>query len=248
MSITDTPPDTEPATKPHTATLRFDQVTKRYDRDTTALADINFTVTPGEFVFLVGQSGSGKSTLLRLITREETPTSGTISVGSKDLASLRGWNIPSLRRTVGCIFQDYKLLPNRTVYDNVAFALRVTGRKKEIARQVPAILKLVGLADKTGRYPDQLSGGEQQRVSIARAFVNRPSVLLADEPTGNLDPATGEDIMSLLARINQIGTTVVMATHDAGIVNLMRRRVIHLEHGHLVRDEHNATYQPETLP
>jgi cell division transport system ATP-binding protein len=191
----------------------------------------------------VGQSGSGKSTFLRLVLREEKATSGTIHVAGKDLGKLSNWKVPDLRKQVGTVFQDFRLLPNKTVFENVAFALHVLGRtKKEIAREVPEVVELVGLAEKLDRKPGELSGGEQQRVAIARAYVSRPAILIADEPTGNLDPATSIGIMKLLDRINREGTTVVMATHDSGIVDQMRKRVIELESGHVIRDQVRGVY------
>ena len=200
-------------------------------------------VEKGEFVFLVGLSGSGKSTFLRLVLREEKPTSGRIHVAGKDLGALSNWKVPELRRQVGTVFQDFRLLPNKTVAENVAFTLHVLGfSKKEIAREVPEVLELVGLEDKQDRKPGELSGGEQQRVAIARAYVSKPSILIADEPTGNLDPATSVGIMKLLDRINREGTTVVMATHDAGIVDQMRKRVIELEGGNVIRDQARGVY------
>src|SRR5207302_1808669 len=203
-----------------------------------ALRDLSADIQKGEFVFLVGPSGSGKSTFLRLLLKEEEPTAGRIWVAGKDIAQLSGWKVPYLRRNIGCIFQDFKLLPNKTVYENVAFALEVIGRPRHVVRaQVPQILALVGLAKKHDNLPNELSGGEQQRVSIARAFVNRPLILLADGPTGNLDPATTVGIMRILDRINRTGTTIVMATHDQRIVDAMRRRVIELDRGTLVRHQ-----------
>lgn len=223
--------------------ITFDNVTKIYKGDVIALREIGLEVQKGEFVFLVGPSGSGKSTFLRLLLREELPTSGRIVVAGRDISRLSTWKIPQLRRNIGCIFQDYKLLPNKTVYENVAFAQEVIGRPNHVIKvQVPQVLDLVGLGEKADRFPHEMSGGEQQRVSIARAFVNRPLILLADEPTGNLDPATTVGIMRLLDRINRTGTTVVMATHDARIVDTMRRRVIELEHGLLVRDQARGVY------
>ena len=224
--------------------IRFDNVTKTYPQQTRpALNDVSIEVEKGEFVFLVGASGSGKSTFLRLALREEKPTNGRIYVAGKDLAKLSPWKVPGLRRQVGTVFQDFRLLPNKTVFQNVAFALEVIGRpRSQIAKVVPEVLDLVGLADKHNRLPSELSGGEQQRVAIARAFVNRPIVLLADEPTGNLDPSTSVGIMRLLDRINRTGTTVVMATHDAQIVDSMRRRVIELEGGKVVRDQSRGVY------
>jgi cell division transport system ATP-binding protein len=223
--------------------IRLENVTKSYKGTTVALRDCSVDIQKGEFVFLVGPSGSGKSTFLRLLTKEEQPDNGRIWVAGKDIAQLSHWKIPYLRRNIGSIFQDFKLLPNKSVYENVAFALEVIGRPKHvIGSQVPQILDLVGLSKKMDNLPGELSGGEQQRVSIARAFVNRPLILLADEPTGNLDPSTTEGIMRLLARINQTGTTVVMATHDQGIVDSMRRRVIELDRGTLVRDQARGVY------
>jgi cell division transport system ATP-binding protein len=223
--------------------IRFENVTMTYKGEVHALRDVSLDVGKGEFVFLVGPSGSGKSTFLRLLLRDEVPTHGTIVVAGRDVTQLSNWKVPQLRRNIGCIFQDYKLLPGKTVYENVAFASEVIGRPAHITKaQVPQILDLVGLSQKLDRFPDELSGGEQQRVSIARAFVNRPLILLADEPTGNLDPQTTVGIMRLLDRINRTGTTVVMATHDARIVDTMRRRVIELDHGSLVRDQARGIY------
>jgi cell division transport system ATP-binding protein len=223
--------------------IRFDNVTKVYKGDVVALRDVSLEIAKGEFVFLVGPSGSGKSTFLRLLLRYETSTDGRILVAGRDIGRLGSWKVPQLRRNIGCVFQDFKLLPNKTVYENVAFALEVIGRPKSIVgSQVPQILDLVGLSKKASNFPTELSGGEQQRVSIARAFVNRPLILLADEPTGNLDPATTVGIMRLLDRINRTGTTVVMATHDQRIVDAMRRRVLELDHGSLVRDQARGVY------
>jgi cell division transport system ATP-binding protein len=223
--------------------IRLENVTKTYKGTTVALRDCTVDIQKGEFVFLVGPSGSGKSTFLRLLTKEEQPDDGRIWVAGKDIAQLSHWKVPYLRRNMGCIYQDFKLLPNKTVYENVAFALEVIGRPKHvISSQVSQILDLVGLAKKTKNLPSELSGGEQQRVSIARAFVNRPLILLADEPTGNLDPNTTVGIMRLLDRINRTGTTVVMATHSQGIVDSMRRRVIELDRGTVVRDQARGVY------
>ncbi len=224
--------------------IRFEQVTKSYPKtEQPALNQVDLNVEKGEFVFLVGLSGSGKSTFLRLVLREEKPTSGTIHVAGKDLATLSNYKVPELRRQVGTVFQDFRLLNNKTVFENVAFTLHVLGySKKEIAREVPEVLELVGLEEKLDRKPGELSGGEQQRVAIARAYVSRPAILIADEPTGNLDPATSVGIMKLLDRINRDGTTVVMATHDAGIVDQMRKRVIELEAGHVIRDQARGVY------
>jgi cell division transport system ATP-binding protein len=218
-------------------------VSKDYKGDIHALEEVSVDIEKGEFVFIVGPSGSGKSTFLKLLTKEEEPSAGEVYVAGKNLASLPRWRVPYLRRNVGCVFQDFKLLPNKTVFENVAFGLEVIGRPRNVVnRQVPQILELVGLGEKLDRFPDELSGGEQQRVSIARAFVNRPLILIADEPTGNLDPATSVGIMRLLDRINRTGTTIVMATHDHAIVDSMRRRVIELENGHVVRDQSRGIY------
>lgn len=218
-------------------------VEKYYVPDKPALADVDVEIEQGEFVFLVGHSGSGKSTFIRLLLRELLPTRGQIIVAGQDLVKLKNWKVPFLRRNIGCVFQDFKLLPNKTTYENVAFALEVIGRSKHVIRtQVPEVLRLVGLEDKIDSYPDELSGGEQQRVSIARAFVNRPPLLLADEPTGNLDPATSLGIMSLLNRINKTGTTVLVATHDREMVDSMRKRVIALEGGRIIRDQNRGVY------
>ena len=224
--------------------IKFENVTKVYPKsDKPALDKISLEVEKGEFVFLVGLSGSGKSTFLRLVLREEKPTTGNIHVAGKDLNTLSNWKVPQLRRQVGTVFQDFRLLPNKTVAENVAFTLHVLGfSRKEIAREVPEVLELVGLEDKADRKPGELSGGEQQRVAIARAYVSKPAILIADEPTGNLDPATSVGIMKLLDRINRDGTTVVMATHDAGIVDQMRKRVIELDAGHVVRDQSRGVY------
>ena len=223
--------------------IRFENVSKIYKGDVVALRDVSADVQKGEFVFLVGPSGSGKSTFLKLLLRDEVATAGRVLVAGRDIGRLGAGKVPSLRRNIGCVFQDFKLLTNKTVYENVAFALEVIGRPKHIVRtQVPQILDLVGLGKKTESFPNELSGGEQQRVSIARAFVNRPLILLADEPTGNLDPATTVGIMRLLDRINRTGTTVVMATHDQRIVDAMRRRVLELDHGALVRDQARGVY------
>jgi len=224
--------------------IRLEGVSKVYKGDVVALKNATAEIQRGEFVFLVGPSGSGKSTFIRLLNREEVADEGRIMVAGKDVGEMSSWRVPFLRRQIGYIFQDYKLLPKKTVYENVAFALEVIGRPRQVIRtQVPAILELVGLSRKADRLPDELSGGEQQRVSIARAFVNRPLILLADEPTGNLDPATSVGIMRLLDRINRSGTTVVMATHDRGIVDTMRRRVIELDRGVIRRDESQGVYE-----
>jgi cell division transport system ATP-binding protein len=223
--------------------IKLENVTKVYKGEVLALHEASCDIQKGEFVFLVGPSGSGKSTFLRLLNKEEDPDKGQIFVAGKDIGGLSRWRVPYLRRNIGSIFQDFKLLPNKTVSQNVAFALEVIGRPKHVVKtQVPAILELVGLQKKMHNLPHELSGGEQQRVSIARAFVNRPLILLADEPTGNLDPATSVGIMRLLDRINRTGTTVVMATHDRGIVDTMRRRVVELDNGQIVRDQARGVY------
>jgi len=223
--------------------IRFENVSKIYKGSVTALNDVSVDIAKGEFVFLVGPSGSGKSTFLKLLLRDEMASSGRIVVAGRDIGRLGSWKVPQLRRNIGCVFQDYKLLPSKTVYENVAFALEVIGRPRHIINtQVPQILDLVGLTKKADNFTTELSGGEQQRVSIARAFVNRPLILLADEPTGNLDPGTTVGIMRLLDRINRYGTTVVMATHDQRIVDAMRRRVLELDRGQLVRDQARGVY------
>ena len=225
--------------------IAFDRVSKVYPAQPNrpALEDISLQIYPGEFVFLVGHSGSGKSTLVRLIIRELKPSSGKITIAGEDLGSMRNWRVPYLRRNIGCVFQDFKLLPNKTVFENVAFALEVIGKSRSVIRtQVPEVLRLVGLQDKLDKLPDQLSGGEAQRVSIARAIVNRPPLLVCDEPTGNLDPQTSRGIMDLLERINRTGTTVLSATHDREMVDNMRRRVIALDRGHLTRDQQRGVY------
>jgi len=223
--------------------IRMVEVVKDYKTGNRALDGMSLDIEKGEFVFIVGPSGSGKSTFLKILTKEEEPTTGEVYVAGKNLGTLPRWRVPYLRRNVGCVFQDFKLLPNKTIFENVAFGLEVIGRPRSVVhKQVPQILELVGLGEKLDRFPDELSGGEQQRVSIARAFVNRPLILLADEPTGNLDPATSVGIMRLLDRINRTGTTVVMATHDHAIVDSMRRRVVELEGGHIVRDQSRGIY------
>jgi len=225
------------------AVIEFANVSKVYDSGDTGLDDVSFAVQPGEFVFLVGASGSGKSTAMRLLLKEIDATAGTISVAGRELNAIPRRRVPYYRRNLGVVFQDYKLLPNRTVYENVAYALQVTGgTRREIREKVPDILRLTGLSLKLHSYPDQLSGGEQQRVSVARAFVNHPPLLLADEPTGNLDPETSVGIMQLLYRINRTGTTVVVATHDVAMVDRMRRRVIELADGRVVRGERAGGY------
>jgi cell division transport system ATP-binding protein len=228
------------------AMIVFDQVDKVYDPNVVALEHASFVIDKGEFVFLVGPSGSGKSTLIRLLLKEIEPTSGRIIVGGRDLARLPRRKVPQLRRNIGCVFQDFKLLPNRTAGENVAYALKVQGEgRNAIRRKVPEVLGLVGLTHKSNSYPDELSGGEQQRVSIARAFVNHPPLLVCDEPTGNLDPDTSVGIMQLLYRINRSGTTILMATHDREMVDKMRRRVIALEDGRIARDERRGGYASE---
>ena len=224
--------------------IRFEHVSKVYDRTSRpALDDVSLEVERGEFLFLVGASGSGKSTFLRLVLKEERASRGTVHVAGRDVARLSSWKVPHLRRQIGAVFQDFRLLPNKTAYENVAFALQVIGRSRHsIAQTVPETLELVGLAGKEKRRPHELSGGEQQRVAIARAFVNRPAILLADEPTGNLDPTTSVGIMRLLDRINRTGTTIVMATHDDEIVDQMRKRVVELDDGALVRDQSRGVY------
>lgn len=226
--------------------IRFDNVTKLYGRDTIALEKIDLDIGDGEFVFLVGQSGSGKSTIIRLLLKEMEPTAGTIHVRGLKLSSIPRRKVPVLRRDMGCVFQDFKLLPNKTTAENVAYAMEVTGqRRRQIQVKVPQILELVGLGEKTHKYPSELSGGEQQRVSIARAFVGQPRILIADEPTGNLDPETSIGIMQLLHRINRIGTTVLVATHDREMVDVMRKRVVALESGRIVRDRVKGAYADE---
>ncbi|RRD51092.1 cell division ATP-binding protein FtsE [Arachnia propionica] len=224
--------------------ITFEDVTKFYPgQDRPALRNINLEIAKGEFVFLVGQSGSGKSTFLRLILREYRPSTGTLYVAGKNLSSLNQWKVPALRRQIGTVFQDFRLLPGKTVYENVAFALQVIGKPSRVIRKmVPETLELVGLEGKENRLNEELSGGEQQRVAIARAFVNRPKILIADEPTGNLDPETSVGIMKLLDRINRSDTTVIMATHDSTIVDQMRRRVLELRQGELVRDQAKGVY------
>ncbi len=230
--------------------IRFDSVSKLYAGNTRpALDDVDLEILKGEFVFLVGASGSGKSSFLRLVLKEDRPTSGQIYVLGRQLNTLSSRKVPYFRRNLGVVFQDFRLLPGKSVYDNVAFTLQVIGKSKGyIQETVPDVLGLVGLGNKSARLPHELSGGEQQRVAIARAIVNRPAILLADEPTGNLDPATSAGIMSLLERINLTGTTVVMATHDAGIVDQMQRRVIELIGGKIVRDERQGGYQTQAIP
>ena len=224
--------------------IRFENVTKAYPgQRRPALDTVEVDVERGEFVFLVGESGSGKSTFLRLVLREARPSSGRVYVAGKEINRLAGWKVPGLRRQIGTVFQDFRLLPNKTVSENVAFALQVIGKPRSVInRVVPETLDLVGLAGKGNRMPEELSGGEQQRVAVARAFVNRPMILIADEPTGNLDPTTSVGIMKLLDRINRTGTTVVMASHDSSVVDQMRKRVIELDGGKVVRDQSRGVY------
>lgn len=224
--------------------INFDNVSKQYkNSNTPALNDINLNIEQGEFVFLVGQSGSGKSSLLRLLLKEEKPSSGTVTVDGINVAKLPNRKVPAFRRTMGIVFQDFRLLPGKSVFDNVAFGMEVIGKsKKEIQQRIPAILDLVGLDEKAHRLPSELSGGEQQRVALARAFVNKPKLLLADEPTGNLDPSTSVGIMKLLDRINRTGTTIVMATHDVAIVDQMRKRIVQMENGNIIRDQERGMY------
>jgi len=232
---------------PHTGTptISLQNVTMIYPAQPNkpALDDVSLDIYPGEFVFVVGHSGSGKSTFLRLLTRELRATKGNVIIAGQNLTKMRNWKVPYLRRQIGTVYQDFKLLPDKTVYGNVAFALECIGKPRSVVKaQVPEVLRLVGLAEKMDHYPDQLSGGEQQRVSVARAMVNRPPLLVCDEPTGNLDPAISLGIMKLLDRINREGTTVVMATHDREMVDSMRRRVVALEAGHVVRDQERGGY------
>lgn len=224
--------------------INFDNVSKQYKNSSApALDEINLNIEQGEFVFLVGQSGSGKSSLLRLLLKEEKPTSGTVTVDGINVAKLPNRKVPAFRRTMGIVFQDFRLLPGKTVFDNVAFGMEVIGKsRKEIHQRIPALLDLVGLDEKAHRLPSELSGGEQQRVALARAFVNQPKLLLADEPTGNLDPSTSVGIMKLLDRINRTGTTIVMATHDVAIVDQMRKRIVQMENGKIVRDQERGLY------
>ena len=224
----------------------FESVTKVYDPDVEALRDVSFGIDKGEFVFIVGASGSGKSTLIRLLLKELEPTTGRIIVGGRDLSRLGRNKVPLLRRNIGCVFQDFKLLPSRSAAENVAYALKVQGESRaSIRRKVPEVMNMVGLSHKMNSNPDELSGGEQQRVSIARAVVNHPPLLVCDEPTGNLDPDTSVGIMQLLYRINRAGTTILMVTHDREMVDKMRKRVIALEHGRLARDERRGGYASE---
>src|SRR3712207_2642789 len=239
-------PRRRPAPKPAAPVVEFKDVTKVYDGGAVGLDRASMRVGRGEFVFLVGPTGCGKSTCIRLLLKELEPSQGDITIAGRSLSEIPRNKVPYLRRNIGVVFQDYKLLPNRTVYENVAYSLQVIGEsRQEIRRKVPDILRLVGLSTKLHNYPDELSGGEQQRVSIARAFVNHPPLLLADEPTGNLDPETSIGIMQLIYRINRTGTTVIVATHDREMVDKMRRRVIELEGGRVVRDEKAGLYRPD---
>ncbi len=226
--------------------IRFHKVDKEYDNNVKALLNIDLSIHKGEFVFLVGSSGAGKSTMIKLLLKEEEPTSGQIILNNMDITKVKGRRIPYIRRNVGVVFQDFRLLPNKTVYENVAFAMEIVGaHPKEIRRRVPMILSMVDLSRKASNFPDQLSGGEQQRVSIARAIINSPPVLIADEPTGNLDPETAWDIMRVLSEINGRGTTILMATHAKDIVNIMKKRVIEIHEGRLIRDEQKGGYGNE---
>jgi cell division transport system ATP-binding protein len=243
---TEVAPRRRQAPKPAAPVVEFKDVTKVYDGGAVGLDRASLRVGRGEFVFLVGPTGCGKSTCIRLLLKELETSKGDISIAGHNLAEIPRNKVPYLRRNIGVVFQDYKLLPNRTVYDNVAYSLQVIGEtRQEIRRKVPDILRLVGLSTKLHNYPDELSGGEQQRVSIARAFVNHPPLLLADEPTGNLDPETSIGIMQLIYRINRTGTTVIVATHDHSMVDKMRRRVVELQEGRIIRDEVSGLYRPD---
>ncbi|MFZ5987010.1 MAG: cell division ATP-binding protein FtsE [Bacillota bacterium] len=226
--------------------IEFNSVSKKYPNGTLALSNINLCINKGEFAFFVGPSGSGKSTIIKLILKEEDPTEGEVYVNGYEISSLKRKEVPYLRRSIGIVFQDFRLLPNKTVYENVEFAMQITeALPKEIRRQVPMSLALVGLSKKANVYPSQLSGGEQQRVALARALVNNPSLLIADEPTGNLDPETSWEIMKLLSEVNYRGTTVIVATHEKGIVNTMKKRVIAIDKGQIVRDQEKGQYENE---
>lgn len=226
--------------------VEFKSVTKKYSNGTLALSNINLCINKGEFAFLVGASGSGKSTMLKLIMKEEEPTEGEIHVNGYEVSSLKRKEVPYLRRGLGIVFQDFRLLPNKTVYENVEFAMQITeSLPKEIRRQVPMSLALVGLSKKANAYPGQLSGGEQQRVALARALVNNPALLIADEPTGNLDPETSWEIMKLLSEVNYRGTTVIVATHEKGIVDTMKKRVVAIDKGEIIRDQEKGLYENE---
>lgn len=241
--IPDSPSNAKAVSGNPTISFRDVSVVYPAQPEKPALQNLNLDIYPGEFVFLVGHSGSGKSTFIKLITRELKATSGKVIVAGQDLTTMRNWKVPYLRRQLGCVFQDFKLLTNKTIYENVAFALECIGKPKRVIQaQVPEVLRLVGLGDRMDSYPDQISGGEQQRVSVARAMVNRPPLLVCDEPTGNLDPAISLGIMKLLERINQTGTTVLMATHDREMVDSMRKRVIALDGGRVVRDQEKGGY------
>jgi cell division transport system ATP-binding protein len=243
-TVLDAPETTIPAAPTGGSMIVFEKVTKVYEPDVVALRDVSFHIEKGEFVFIVGASGSGKSTLIRLLLKELEPTDGRIIVGGRDLTRLSRGKVPLLRRNIGCVFQDFKLLPSRSASENVAYALKVQGESRaSIRKKVPEVLAMVGLSHKMNSLPDELSGGEQQRVSIARAFVNHPPLLVCDEPTGNLDPDTSVGIMQLLYRINRSGTTVLMVTHDREMVDKMRKRVIALEAGQLARDERRGGYE-----
>jgi cell division transport system ATP-binding protein len=223
--------------------IRLRRVTKIYKGNVYALEDATVDIERGEFAFLVGPSGSGKTTFIKLLIKEEEPTSGQIYIADTNINQMRKWKVPYLRRKIGCVFQDFKLLPHKTVFQNVGYAMEVTGKSRRITdQQVPEVLKLVGLGHKLEAFPDELSGGEQQRVAIARAFINRPPILLADEPTGNVDPSLGEGIVRLLEKINSSGTTVIMSTHDKSIVNTFRKRVIAMENGRIIRDQDRGVY------
>ncbi len=226
--------------------IEFKNITKTYETGTKAVKNANFTIEKGEFAFLVGTSGSGKSTLIKMILKEEEPTSGRLIINGKDITYLKPNRVPFLRRSMGVVFQDFRLLPDKTVYDNVAYAMYIVrATPRHIRRQVPMILSLVGLSAKAKMYPNELSGGEQQRVALARALVNNPTMLIADEPTGNLDPETAWDIMNLLNDINARGTTIVVATHAKDIVDKMKKRVIHIQKGDIIRDDKKGGYDSE---
>jgi len=226
--------------------IELQNVDKEYDNNVRALININLHIHKGEFVFLVGSSGAGKSTLIKLLLKEEEPTSGRIILNNMDITKVKNRKIPYIRRNIGVVFQDFRLLPNKTVYENVAFAMEIIGaHPKEIRRKVPMVLSMVDLSKRASSFPDQLSGGERQRVSIARAIVNSPPVLIADEPTGNLDPDTAWEIMKVLSDINARGTTVLMATHAKDIVNSMKKRVVEIHEGRLIRDEQKGGYGNE---
>jgi cell division transport system ATP-binding protein len=243
---TEVAPRRRSAPKPAAPVVEFKDVTKVYDGGAVGLDRASLRIGRGEFVFLVGPTGCGKSTCIRLLLKELAPSKGDLLIAGRSLSEIPRSKVPYLRRNIGVVFQDYKLLPNRTVYDNVAYSLQVIGEtRQEIRRKVPDILRLVGLSTKLHNYPDELSGGEQQRVSIARAFVNHPPLLLADEPTGNLDPETSIGIMQLIYRINRTGTTVIVATHDHAMVDKMRRRVVELQEGRIIRDEVSGLYRPD---